>query len=846
MSIAGLVVLFKMFVLVPWGTYCALDRYTESMWSVYETIASSVALSIVLCSWTSYFFCSVVLGEVSETAIRLSFVPLTFLSVYFIFTWWEDKKRSFTRRFFVQLFDEPALNLVILLGSFYFGLVFFTHSLYKDDKGALWSGGAMWSDMAFHLNVINSFLEGPNGIIQHRPESIIFAGHPLSYPLIADFHTVSLIISGAFEVRWAILLPSFEMAICLLVLLFCFIRRFFLISSPVISVVSSTPTTQRVSSNPWTRFWRGLMAVVVEEEADPEEGERKWKRRIEWIAFWGVGLWLLTGGVGGWTMLLEREWTWDQVVNEDWMQKTAGGRDLFWFSCISHVLLPQRSALFAYPLDLIVFILLATLLAMPHATYKQKTKVYTLCGVVTGLLPLVHAHSFLSMGLLLAVFALLDLRQTFNLNSKTGGSFWLWVRFAVCVLVLSVPQMPNYFDRLMNSGGNKFLSLQPIWRNNPWNKVIEDESLIDLNFFALWFGALGFFVPLGLAAFNLPLSASQRRLHWSFWSLFVIANIVQFQPWDKDNNKVFLVWAMMPCATIPAILLGFVDHPFFLPSLHSFSFSGLSRSEPVEKSVTIRIDFESPEASASRRKQRGDEVVADASIVVVERPPSPKTLKKHRQLPANASPLDRLAHALKTNFPSLRDPQTKKIHVGDVLQKMMILLWRKLKNEKSRNEMIRWGFVSIVFLSLTISGLMISLRETGLWWQFMDKEDQDFALWVNSNLERNATFIVNDSHIHPITNLCGRRTLFNMAGWVSSHGFPDWYQRQNEMRSMLADGWGAMHLWKKYDVDYLVYDWRLTYDYRVDLPFFENNDLTPQVYTSPKYKVFSVRRLHKL
>lgn len=108
----------------------------------------------------------------------------------------------------------------------------------------------MWSDLAFHLNVISGFLYGVNRELSllSRPQSLIFSGHALSYPFIPDYHAASLVAAGAMRVRWAIMLPSIFVMVALVVLLYSFLRRF-LVSSAVF-VCHSHPYSGHISEQP--------------------------------------------------------------------------------------------------------------------------------------------------------------------------------------------------------------------------------------------------------------------------------------------------------------------------------------------------------------------------------------------------------------------------------------------------------------------------------------------------------------------------------------------------------------------------------------------------------------------
>ena len=112
-----------------------------------------------------------------------------------------------------------------------------------------------------------------------------------------------------------------------------------------------------------------------------------------------------------------------------------------------------------------------------------------------------------------------------------------------------------------------------------------------------------------------------------------------------------------------------------------------------------------------------------------------------------------------------------------------------------------------------------------------------------ANTDTDDVFIVNDSHIHPVTNLAGKTAVVNMAGWVQSHGYPNMWDRYGDMRAMLATPGKSTNLFKKHRVAYIVKDWRLAKDNRVDVPFFVNSPLVSIAFHNSKYTVYDVRKI---
>lgn len=93
-------------------------------------------------------------------------------------------------------------------------------------------------------------------------------------------------------------------------------------------------------------------------------------------------------------------------------------KNLRWVQVIVDMLIPQRATLFGWA---ILFPLLAFLF---RAIAERKKKLFVMAGVAAGALPMIHTHSFLALGMICAVWLLLDL--TDNSLFVTGKAAYGW------------------------------------------------------------------------------------------------------------------------------------------------------------------------------------------------------------------------------------------------------------------------------------------------------------------------------------------------------------------------------------------------------------------------------------
>ena len=181
-------------------------------------------------------------------------------------------------------------------------------------------------------------------------------------------------------------------------------------------------------------------------------------------------------------------------------------------------------------------------------------------GVVAGLLPLVHAHSFVVMMLMGACLALLQgafvLTGAGVKDSDAGAQrstllkvwdVWRpWVVFAVAASLLAVPQM-LWATRGSSVDASRFFGWEFGWAHGEENVVW------------FWIKNTAFFIPLLVAALawrgREPLVSRRLLLFYApFVLCFVVPNVYKLSPWVWDNIKVLFYW-WVASAPLVALLL---------------------------------------------------------------------------------------------------------------------------------------------------------------------------------------------------------------------------------------------------------------------------------------------------
>ena len=266
----------------------------------------------------------------------------------------------------------------------------------------------------------------------------------MAYPFLPDFHAAVMVKMGGVNLRWAFLATGLPLALAMTALLFTLSHRL-------------------------TRSALGSALAV--------------------LLVYG------TGGMGGWN--LARRDGWDAVASADVVQNDVSGEGkAVWFAFLPHVLLPQRGANFAYPLALVVLTLVWVATEWGSGggrgahgsarggalTLGDRAHLLTLAGLLAGALPLVQAHSFIAVAVIIGTVFVLDAHKWLA-NPRL---LLAWGGAGLAAAAVALPQLRLFSDRVGSGAGGKFIQLG-------WWYVHHDSGRAGglLGFFSFWWLNLG-------------------------------------------------------------------------------------------------------------------------------------------------------------------------------------------------------------------------------------------------------------------------------------------------------------------------------------------------------------------
>lgn len=353
----------------------------------------------------------------------------------------------------------------------------FDRVIIERDGGLLTGYVNNLGDLPFHLQITSSFAYGEN----FPPQDPMYAGTGFAYPYLSDLLAALFVAVGA-SLREAFLLQNMLLGLALVGVLYRF---------------ASVVTADRLA---------GYIAPILV---------------------------LLSGGFG-WVLLLS-----DAQVGEQGLLAALGSmtRDYTisqegpfrWGNAITTLLVTQRSLLMGLPIALMVFTLLWKLIHLDRGeAARANGRALALgAGILTGSLPLVHAHSFI---VVMGTAFLLGL-----LFRQWREDRWRWWSiYVIAALAVALPQA-WWSTRDSVASAGTFFGFEFGWDHR------------EENIAWFWFINTGLFIPLAVLAAvwrDRTRLASRSLLLFTaaFAVWFVVPNAIKLAPWIWDNIKVLFYW----------------------------------------------------------------------------------------------------------------------------------------------------------------------------------------------------------------------------------------------------------------------------------------------------------------
>ncbi len=375
--------------------------------------------------------------------------------------------------------------LVVLLGTF--GLYFITlfPQMLVIQNDSLWAGHVhIWGDWSLHIGMANIFaFKAPQDWFAYHP---YFSGGKFTYGFLTNMISGLLMRAGV-SLPNAFVLPSIFYA---LVLLLGMYAVFYLVLN-----------SKKASLTAITLFFcsSGLGFLRFIPDA------------------------ILTSS---WQPLKD----YSRLENYSWL---AGN----W---VNGMLVPQR----AFLLGMALAVWVIALVVFVNKNWEQlesqwRKRLLLLAGVLVGILPITHMHSFIVLVIAMGVVCAVQWRR--------------WRELAFFVVPAGVVSSVLY--KVFISGGienPEFMKIRIGWAIPQAHTLSEALA----SWLTMWWEIWGIMLPVALVGAWLirkyrPLI---KYFLWSFSIVFLLGNIIQFQPILWDNSKLFM-WAYFGFSALATVVV---------------------------------------------------------------------------------------------------------------------------------------------------------------------------------------------------------------------------------------------------------------------------------------------------
>jgi hypothetical protein len=433
-----------------------LDGAEQIMWGLAGGWCLATVAVYLLARWQGQLTYKLILAATAAIWIAAALMIL-----------FELRRSNRTRSLFVWRRDYVGLGLIlIILAPVYSQLL--SRQVFPHREGGIYSGSAD-NDLAFHAAITSSFVYGKN----FPPAYPLLPPEPLLYPYLPDFHAAVLMSSGLS------------------------MRAAFILVALILGAVTA-----------------GLFYSLALRIA-----------RSQRAATMATVLFLLNGGFG--FIYFFRDW-WQS--NESFFAffnslhmnyAKISERGLHWTNLVADMLVPQRTSLFGLPLAFMIFTVFAFVWQRWHEDEEDKKgnaprsfALMIVAGVLAGLLPLFHTHTYIGVGLVsVGLFALRPRRE--------------WLAFWTPAVLLAAPQLIPLSQRGAGSG---IVHLFFGWLGH-------DESFFPLYLLRNLGLPLLLAIPAWWAAPRL-----WRKFYLAFLLPFAVTFLVVVSPNLYDNGKLIYYW----------------------------------------------------------------------------------------------------------------------------------------------------------------------------------------------------------------------------------------------------------------------------------------------------------------
>ena len=435
-----------------------------------------------------------------DLAIILAIVISFIETIVFAF----KKRGDFLESFKLILIDFKKSEIIYFLILAVFCIlaliILFQTLIFKDGFPIAILKG--WGDIAYHLDIIKSLeTSEPFELIQP-----IASDFPLTYPFLIDFLSaiflkLGLSIGVSFHLPTAILLVS------LIFLVFYFGEQF--LNKKYLALIF---TLLIFIGSGFGFYW---FFKDVNNFSEAQNISYFESLKINFL---------------------------DPKFEYTHLDETTGGKEESKNSPVNIVWITPIISFFSHQRSFILGASLGFIFLVGFLGYSTKERFNFL--IPLSFMPIAHSHSLLALLIFLFSYVAINFKE---FNFKDKNYFKYFIKVGLIALIIALPQVIFLYQGIFSDNGGSFFSLEFGWLACSHNssKFLCDNSNFFQSFliaFIFWVKNFGIIFILWLSLLFFKKQRENLKIYFPSLILFILPNIIRFQPWSFDNNKILFWW----------------------------------------------------------------------------------------------------------------------------------------------------------------------------------------------------------------------------------------------------------------------------------------------------------------
>lgn len=496
---------------------------------------------------------------------------------------------------------------------------------------------------------------------------------------------------------------------------------------------------------------------------------------------------------------------------------------LRWVNPIVDMLIPQRATLFGWAF------LFPCLYLLHGFTFEKKRENLIPLAVIAGSMPLIHTHSFLALGIVSAVYCVTDLITVRFEKKRTVA----WGVYALIACALAAPQLFLFTFRQTTESNMVRLHLN--WAN-------EADSF--LWFYIKNFGLIFLLMPFAF----MILPKRDKKIYAGALLIWIISELIIFQPNAYDNNKLLFVWYAFTCGLVSKAIFTIGKRASFLIAqkysardrVHTHSICIAAVSGMFFLYLMFKLAFDSEGGVFIKPGTALTLFVSAGLLLALCIGAIRHSIRAHHFESWLLAPLVLSVWMMALLFAVwITEYRNKAYEFGvpyaalaSILCLLVLILYIRILLADAQNGSVRSKFCGssaaltvglyLLVFTMTVSSFMTIIRECKSEYQVYTKNEAELSEQIKEITSPDDVILSNDYHWNLVTPLTGRSIVTGTATFLYYHGI-DTSEREAHVAQMFENPADHADLFERYGIRYILISNAERGNYDIDYAYFNQH-----------------------